>query len=71
MFQYKAILKSTKEVIAQGHSIDDIEHQILSYRRRQKKGEHTRSNENIEIFHVQRNQKEGSKKIKEELIKIV
>lgn len=71
MFQYKAILKSTKEVIAEGHSVDDVEKQVITYRRGQKRGEHTRSNENIEIIHVHRNKKEGTQHVKEELIKII
>lgn len=71
MFQYKAILKSSKEIVAQGHSVEEVEHQIVSYRRGQKRGEHTRANENIEIYHIQRNQKEGNLRVKEELIKVV
>lgn len=71
MFQYKAILISTKEVVAEGHTLQDVENEIVSFRRGQKKGLHTKGNEKIQIFHVQRNQKEGTWKAKEELIKIV
>lgn len=65
MYQYKAILKSTKEVIAQNHTIDKLENDIKHFKREQKKGVHTRANDSIEIFHVHRD--DG----KEELIKII
>ncbi|MGL4343096.1 MAG: MAG6790 family protein [Metamycoplasmataceae bacterium] len=71
MFQYKAVLVSSKKVIATGHSVKDIENDILSFRRKQKKGEHTQQNEKIEIIHMQRNQKEGSSKAIEKIVKIV
>lgn len=71
MYQFKAILKSNREVIAEGHTIDDIEESILHFRRQSKKGIHTRSNEDIEIYKIYRNQKEGEYHSKEELVKIV
>lgn len=71
MYQYKGILKSTQEVIAEGHTLEDVEHQIVTFRRGQKKGEHTRANEQIQIVHVKRSQKEGSFLAKEDIIKVV
>ena len=65
MYQYKAILKSSKKVVAENHTIDSIENDILHFRRQQKKGIHTQGNEPIEIFHVHRDDK------KEKLIKII
>lgn len=65
MYQYKAILKSTQEVIAENHSVDQLLADIKHFKREQKHGEHTRSGDSIEIFHVHR---DGSKK---ELIKVV
>lgn len=65
MYQYKAILKSNKKIVAQDHTIEGIENKILHYRRKAKKGFHTRENEPVEIFHVFRNGK------KQKLIKIV
>ncbi len=62
MYQYKATLKSNKEVIAQGHSIEDIEKQILHFKREQKHGLHTNMNNQIEIFHVKRDQLHGDGK---------
>jgi hypothetical protein len=69
MYQYKAILKSTKEIVAEGHTIEDIEKQIIHYKRQQKKGFHTHGNEPVQIFHVQRNQETG--KHKDLLLKVV
>ncbi|MGL4183826.1 MAG: MAG6790 family protein [Metamycoplasmataceae bacterium] len=71
MYQYKAVLVSSKEVIVEGHSIQEIENGIKTFKRGQKKGKHTSENEKIEIIHVFRNQKEGKTNIKEEIIKIV
>lgn len=71
MYQYKAVLKSTKEVIAQGHNLDDIEKSIKHFIREQKKGIHTHGNDPIEIFHIERNKTDGSRKSKEKLIKVV
>ncbi len=62
MYQYKAVLKSTKETIANGHSIDDIEKQIIHFKREQKHGLHTNMNDKIEIFHVKRDQLHGDGK---------
>ncbi|MGL5521760.1 MAG: MAG6790 family protein [Metamycoplasmataceae bacterium] len=71
MYQYKAILVSSREVIAEGHSVQDVENAIKTFRRGQKRGEHTSENEKIEILHIFRNQKEGKTNIKEEIIKVV
>ncbi|PAF54693.1 MAG6790 family protein [Mycoplasmopsis agassizii] len=71
MYQYKAILKSTKEVVAEGHSVKDVENDIKAYRRAQKKGEHTKGQELIEIYHVFREKTEGEDNSKKELIKTV
>ncbi len=69
MYQYKAVLKSTQEVIAEGHTLSDVEKDIVKFRRGQKYNEHTDSNVAIEIFHVKRDQKTGHGK--NELIKVV
>ena len=69
MYQYKAQLKRNKEVIAQGHSVEDIEKQIVHYKREQKKGIHTNMNNEIEIIHVLRDQVHGDKK--EKIIKVI
>ena len=69
MYQYKAILKSSKKVIAEGHNVEDIEHKVKHFKREQKKGLHTKGNEVIEIFHNKINHISG--KIKEELIKVI
>lgn len=71
MYQYKAILKSTKQKIAEGHSIEDIEKQVVHFRREQKYGIHTRKNEPIEIIHLHRNKTIGVGHSKEEIIKII
>ena len=65
MYQYKAILKSNRQIIAQDHSVEGVENKILNFRRKAKKGLHTRENEPIEIYHVFRDGK------KQKLIKIV
>ena len=65
MYQYKAILKSTKEVVAEGHTVQDVENQIVHFKRGQKRDEHTDMNVPIEIFHVFRHGE------KDELIKVV
>ena len=69
MYQYKAVLKSTQEVIAEGHSVDDIEKSVLAFRRQQKKNEHTEMNVPVEIIHVKKNIEQN--KNKEELVKII
>ncbi len=69
MHQYKGILKSTKEVVAKGHSIDEIEKSILHYRRQQKKNLHTYGNVPIEIYHSKIDHISG--KYKDELIKVM
>ena len=63
------MLKNDKKVIAQGHSVEDIEKQIIHFKRDQKKGLHTHMNDQIEIIHVKRDQLHGDKK--EVLIKVV
>ena len=65
MYQYKAILQSSKEVIAENHTIEKIENDIVHYKRQQKKGIHTHANDNISIYHVFR---DGTK---EKLIKTI
>lgn len=65
MYQYKGILKSSKEIIAEGHTVESVEHQALHFRREQKKNVHTQMNDPIEIFHVFR---DGTK---EKLVKII
>lgn len=71
MFQYKAVLLSTNEIIAEGHSVQDVENDIKKFKRAGKKGEHTRVNEKIEIIHIQRDQRKGVWYSKEETIKVV
>ncbi|MGL6125155.1 MAG: MAG6790 family protein [Metamycoplasmataceae bacterium] len=66
MYQYKAVLTSSKEVLTKDHTIEDIEKFIVGWRRRNA----SKANENIEIIHVFRNNK-LSWKSKEELVKIV
>ena len=65
MFQYRAILKSNKEVICEGHTLQDLEKKITHWKRLAKKGVHTRSNEAIEIMHVRRDED------KEILLKVI
>jgi len=69
MYQYKAVLKSTKEVIAEGHSVEDIEHAVLHYRRQQKNNSHTEMNVPVEVIHVKHNVEKNINK--EELVKII
>ncbi|WGI36279.1 MAG6790 family protein [Mesomycoplasma lagogenitalium] len=71
MYQYKAVLKSNKKVIAQGHSLEDIEKDIKHFIRQQKKGIHTESNVPIEIYHIYRDKTSGSETSKEKLVKII
>ena len=70
MYQYKGVLKGSKEVIAEGHTVADIEHATLHYRREQKKGQHTNANVPVEIIHVKHNI-ESHHVNKEELVKII
>lgn len=70
MYQYKAVLESSKETIAEGHTLDEIMHHIVHYKRQQKKGAHTHSNDKIAIYHVQRDHVHG-KRSHEKLVKIV
>ena len=69
MYQYKAILKSNKEVIAEGHNVEDIEHKVKHFKREQKKGLHTKGNDVIEIIHNKIDHISGKKK--EQLIKVL
>ncbi len=69
MYQYKAVLKHNKEVIAEGHNLEDIEKGIKHFKREQKKGIHTNMNNAIEIIHVKRDQLHGDGK--DEIIKVV
>ena len=69
MYQYIARLKASKELIAEGHTVEDIEHQIVRFKRGIKRGEHTRDNEQIEIVHVHRDQVGGNPT--EKLVKVV
>lgn len=71
MFQYKALLKGSKELIAEGHTVENVENQVLHYRRQQKKGEHTNMNNPVEIIHVQRTHLNDHRQEKEVLIKII
>ena len=69
MYQYKAMLKSNRTIIAEGHSVEDIEHAVLHFRRQQKKNAHTKMNEPVEVIHVKHNVEKNQHK--EELIKII
>ena len=71
MYQYKAVLRSTKEVIAEGHNITDIEHSIVHFKRAQKKGEHTHGNDLIDVYHIQRDKVHGKHEAKEVLVKTI
>ncbi|UWD33906.1 MAG6790 family protein [Mesomycoplasma molare] len=71
MYQYKAVLKSTKEIIAKGHTLEDIEKEIVHFIREQKKGIHTNSNVPIEVYHIQRNKTDGTNLSKEKLVKTI
>ncbi|APJ38385.1 MAG6790 family protein [Mycoplasmopsis pullorum] len=71
MYKYKAKLISNGEIIAQANNLEDLEGLIKGFRRGQKYGVHTRSNEKIEIIHTERNNLEGKRKSKEEILKIV
>lgn len=71
MYQYKAVLRSNKKFITEGHTLADIEAGIKHYRRGQKHGEHTHGNDQIEIFHIKRNKVWGKRNAKAVLIKVV
>ena len=64
MYQYKAKLKKNQQIIAEGHTLEDIEKQIVHFKREQKRGLHTNMNNQIEIIHVQRDQMHGEGKEK-------
>lgn len=59
MFQYKAILRTNKETISEGHDLEDVLNGIKSFRRGQKHGEHTLSNVPIDVYHVKREKVSG------------
>ncbi|WP_127942810.1 MULTISPECIES: MAG6790 family protein [unclassified Mycoplasma] len=69
MYQYRARLKSSQEIIAESHTLENIEHQITAFRRAQLQGKHTKMNEPVEVIHIFRNKKQGTGK--EVLVKIV
>ncbi|MGV2392458.1 UNVERIFIED_CONTAM: hypothetical protein O8I53_05470 [Campylobacter lari] len=71
MYKYKARLISSQEVIAQANHLDDLDGMILSYRRKQKAGEHTSGNERIQVIHVERDSLKGKHKSKEVILKEV
>ncbi|WP_027334210.1 MAG6790 family protein [Mycoplasma elephantis] len=71
MYQYKAVLNSNQEIIAEAHSIEDIEKQIKRFKREQKQNLHTRGNDTISIYHVNRKTAEGNNNEKEKLVKVV
>lgn len=71
MYQYKAILQKSNKVIAEAHSVEDVEKLIVRFKREQKRNLHTRGNEKINIFHVTRKTAEGQNQTKETLIKVV
>ena len=66
MYQYKAVLISNKQIITEGHTLEEIEKFIVGWKRKN----NDKSNEKIEIIHVFRSNKQ-SWESKEELIKIV
>lgn len=70
MYQYKAILRKTGDLIAEGHTFNEIEHGIKHFKRAQKRGEHTNGNDRIEIYHTRRNKLFGFK-AKDELVKVI
>lgn len=69
MYQYKAILKSTEETIAEGHSLKDILALVKNFKRKQNKGIHTHANDQVKIIHVHRDKLHGFGKPK--LIKVI
>ena len=69
MYQYKAVLKHSKQIIAEGHSLEDVENQIVHFKRGQKYGRHTNMNNEITIIHNLRDKVSG--KYKEKIIKVV
>lgn len=69
MYQYKAVLKHNKKLIAEGHTVQEIEKLIVRFKREQKYGIHTNANNQIAIIHVLRDKIRG--KWQEKIIKIV
>ncbi|SJZ59075.1 MAG6790 family protein [Mycoplasmopsis verecunda] len=71
MYKYKAKLVANGEVVAQANTIEELEGLIKGYRRGQKYGVHTKSNEKIEIISVERDHLRGKEASKEVKIKVV
>ena len=69
LFQYKAKLQKGQKVIAEGHTVEAIEKQIVHFKRQQKYNKHTNMNNKIEIYHYFRD--EGKGKHKKKLVKVV
>ena len=60
MFQYKAILRSNKQIVSEGHNIEEVIHGVRSFRRGEKNGDHTSSNVPVDIYHVKREKNSGN-----------
>ncbi|QSF13413.1 MAG6790 family protein [Mycoplasma sp. Mirounga ES2805-ORL] len=71
MYKYKARLVTTRETIAEANTIEEIEGLVLGFRRKQKYGQHTSGNVNVEIIHTERDNLKGKHKSKEEVVKII
>ncbi|QJG67258.1 MAG6790 family protein [Mycoplasma phocoenae] len=71
MYKYKAKLLVNQNVIASANTLEQLKHQILSFRRKQKYNEHTFKNEKIQIIHVERDHVKGKHKSKEDVLTIV
>lgn len=69
MYQYKGVFHKSRKVAAEGHTIEDIEQQIVRIRREQLKNNDGGTSEAIEIIHVKREGKTGH--FKEEFVKLV
>jgi len=59
MFQYKAILRTSKETVSEGHDLEDVLHGVITFRRGQKHGEHTLGNVPVDVYHVKRDKVSG------------
>ncbi|EFF41620.1 MAG6790 family protein [Mycoplasmopsis alligatoris] len=71
MYKYKAKLLTNQEIVAQANTLEELEGLIKGFRRGQKHGVHTRANDKIEIIHIERNNLEGKRASKEEVLKVV
>lgn len=71
MYQFRAVLRSTNEIISEGHTIDDVEKDIVHFKRQQKHNAHTRGNEKIVIYHMKRHKVFGFKRPAKKLVKIM